>query len=168
MNYTVLELFQYSCLENPVDGGAWWAAVHRVAQSQTRLKRFSSSSSLPGGASGKEPACQCRRLRFDPQVGKEEGMATHSTILAWRIPWTEEPGGLQSIGLQIQTLPKSQTQLKQRSTHSLHRYFSSFNFLSDRYYFLLQAGFRLCYFSVSFSQQVRGIFFLIWQITLFI
>ena len=36
---------QYSCLENPVDGGAWWAAVHGVAQSWTRLKRLSSSSS---------------------------------------------------------------------------------------------------------------------------
>ena len=36
---------QYSCLENPMDGGAWWAAVHGVAGSQTRLKRLSSSSS---------------------------------------------------------------------------------------------------------------------------
>ena len=36
---------QYSCLQNPVDGGAWWAAVHRVAQSRTQLKRLSSSSS---------------------------------------------------------------------------------------------------------------------------
>ena len=59
---------------------------------------------FPGGASGKEPVCQCRRhkrLRFDPWVGKsplEESMATHSSILAWRIPWTEEYGGLQSIG----------------------------------------------------------------------
>ena len=50
-------------------------------------------------------SCQCRRRKsrgFDPQVvgdPLEEGMATHS-ILAWRIPWTEEPGGLQSIGLQ--------------------------------------------------------------------
>ena len=42
----------------------------------------------------------------------EEGMATHSSIVAWRIPWTEEPGGLQSIGLQ------SQTQLKQLNTHA--------------------------------------------------
>ena len=42
----------------------------------------------------------------------EEGMATRSTILAWRIPWTEEPGGLQSTGLQ------RQTQLKQHSTHA--------------------------------------------------
>ena len=44
-----------------------------------------------------------RRLGFDPWVGKiplEEGMATHSSILAWRIPWTEEPGGLQSMGWQ--------------------------------------------------------------------
>ena len=39
---------QYSCLENPRDGGAWWAAVYGVAQSQTRLKRLSSSSSMPG------------------------------------------------------------------------------------------------------------------------
>ena len=43
----------------------------------------------------------------------EEGMATHSSILAWRIPWTEEPGGLQSI-------EKSQTQLKQLSMHAFH------------------------------------------------
>ena len=60
---------------------------------------------FPGGASGKEPACQCRRhetqvqslSREDPL---EEGIATHSSILAWRSPWTEESGGLQSVGLQ--------------------------------------------------------------------
>ena len=49
-------------------------------------------------ASGKEPACQ-----FDPWNNKiplEEAMATHSGSPAWRIPWTEEPGGLQSIGSQ--------------------------------------------------------------------
>ena len=43
---------------------------------------------------------QCRRCGFDPWVGKtplEKEMATHSSILAWRIPWTEEPGGLQSM-----------------------------------------------------------------------
>ena len=56
---------------------------------------------FPGGTSGKEPACQCRRIkrcRFDLWVGKiplEEGMVTHSSILAWRIAWTEETGGLQ-------------------------------------------------------------------------
>ena len=53
-----------------------------------------------GGAGGKEPACQCRRRKrhgFDPL---EEGMATHSSIPAWRNPLEEESGGLQSIGLQ--------------------------------------------------------------------
>ena len=72
--------FQCSCLENPRDGGAWWAAVYGVAQSQTRLKRLSSSSSskhtqrgFPGGASSKEHACQCRRCKrggFNPWVRK--------------------------------------------------------------------------------------------------
>ena len=62
-----------------------------------------------GGTSGKEPGCQCRRHKrcgFDPWVGKiplEEGMATHSSTLAWRIPWTEEADGLQSMRLQSQT-----------------------------------------------------------------
>ena len=52
------------------------------------------------GTSGKEPACQCRTCkRHDQEDPLEEGMATHSSILAWRIPWTEEPGGLQSMGL---------------------------------------------------------------------
>ena len=57
----------------------------------------------------KEPAYQCRRLGFDSlgQEGPlEKEMATHSTILAWEIPWTEDPGGLQSMGPQ-----KSQTWL---------------------------------------------------------
>ena len=61
---------------------------------------------FPGGASGKEPAWQCRRHRrhgFDPWVRKipwRRALATHSSIFAWRIPWTEEPGGIQSIGSQ--------------------------------------------------------------------
>ena len=61
---------------------------------------------FPGGASGKESACQCRkhkRFRFDPWVRKislEYEIATHSSILAWKIPRTEEPGGLQSMGSQ--------------------------------------------------------------------
>ena len=58
---------------------------------------------FPGGASGKEPTCQCMRLkRWVQSLGWEDplvkGMATHSSILAWRIPRTEEPGGLQSTG----------------------------------------------------------------------
>ena len=60
---------------------------------------------LPMWLSGKKSSCQCRRCRFYPWVGKKE-MATRSSILAWEIPWTEEPGGLQSMGSQ-----KSQTQL---------------------------------------------------------
>ena len=63
---------------------------------------------FPGGASGKEPTCQCRRhKRWGVQsLGQKdplEGMATHSSSLTWRIPRTEEPGGLQSIGSQIWT-----------------------------------------------------------------
>ena len=71
---------QYSCLENPMDRGACWAAVYGVTQSRTRLKRLSSNSSsiLPW----------------------EVDMATHSNILAWRIPWTEEPDRVQFTGSQ--------------------------------------------------------------------
>ena len=63
---------QCSCLENPRDGEAWWAAVYGVAQSQTRLKWLS--------------------------LYKE--MGTHSGALAWKIPWMENPGRLQSMGSQ--------------------------------------------------------------------
>ena len=59
---------------------------------------------FPGGASGKEPARQCWR-RYETLVRSlgqedplEEEMATHPSILAWRIIWTEDPGGLQSMG----------------------------------------------------------------------
>ena len=59
---------------------------------------------FPGGAIGKEPACQCKKEMRVQSLGwkdtLEEGMATHSSILAWRIPRTEEPSGLQSMGLQ--------------------------------------------------------------------
>ena len=60
---------------------------------------------FPGGASGKEPACQSRsheRRGSDPwEYPLEEETATHSSILAWRIPWTEKPGGLRSTGSQL-------------------------------------------------------------------
>ena len=69
---------QYSCLENPMDGGAWWAAVHEVAKSRTRLSNFTFT------------------FHFH---ALEKEMATHSSILAWRIPGTGEPGGLPSMGL---------------------------------------------------------------------
>ena len=64
---------QCSCLENTRDRGVWWAAIYRVAQSRTRLKRLSSSSEIPRWFSGKESACQYRRHKrcgFDPWVRK--------------------------------------------------------------------------------------------------
>ena len=56
---------------------------------------------FPGSSVVKESACQCRRCRYNPWVGKipwRREMATHSSIVAWEIPWTEEPGRLQSMG----------------------------------------------------------------------
>ena len=60
---------------------------------------------FPGSTSGKEPICQCRKhetwiqsLNWEDAL--EKGMATHSSIFAWRIPWAEKPGGLQSVELQ--------------------------------------------------------------------
>ena len=68
---------QYSCLENPMDRGAWWAAVYGVAKSRTRLRDFTST------------------FHFH---ALEKEMATHSSVLAWRILGTGEPGGLPSMG----------------------------------------------------------------------
>ena len=66
-----------SCLANPMDGGAWWAAVHGVAQSRTQLSDFT--------------------FTFHFHTLEKE-MATHASVLAWKIPWVEEPGRLQSMG----------------------------------------------------------------------
>ena len=68
---------QYSCLANPLDGGAWQAAVHAVATSWARLNDFTFT------------------FHFH---ALEKEMATHSSVLAWRIPETGEPGGLSSMG----------------------------------------------------------------------
>ena len=68
---------QYSCLENPMDGGALWAAVRGVARSRIRLSDFTFT------------------FHFH---ALEKEMATHSSVLAWRIPGTEEPDGLPSMG----------------------------------------------------------------------
>ena len=67
---------QYSCLENPMDGGAWWAAVYWVAKSRTGLSDFTFT------------------FHFH---ALEKEMATHSSVLAWRIPGMGEPGGLLSM-----------------------------------------------------------------------
>ena len=76
---------QYSCLENAMDGEVWWAAVHGVAKSLTRLSDFPFT------------------FHFH---ALEKEMATHSSALAWRIPGTEEPSGLPSMGSQSRTLLK--------------------------------------------------------------
>ena len=68
---------QYSCLECPMDGGPWWAAVHGVAKSRTRLSDFP--------------------FIFHFHALEKE-MATHSSVLAWRIPGMGESGGLPSMG----------------------------------------------------------------------
>ena len=68
---------QCSCLENPMDGGAWWAAVHGVAKSRTQLSDFPFT------------------FHFH---ALEKEMATHASVLAWRIPGLGEPGGLLSTG----------------------------------------------------------------------
>ena len=70
---------KYSCLENPMDGGAWWAAVHGVAEGQTRLSDFTFT------------------FHFH---ALEKEMAAHSGILSWRIPGKAEPGRLPSMGSQ--------------------------------------------------------------------
>ena len=76
LSWTKLPL-QCSCLENPMDGGPWQAAVRGVATSQTRLSNFTFT------------------FHFHAM---EKEMATHSSVLAWRIPGTAEPGGLPSMG----------------------------------------------------------------------
>ena len=68
---------QYSCLENPMDRGAWYAVVHGVTKSQTRLSDFTFT------------------FHFH---ALEKEMATHSSVLAWRIPGMGEPGGLPPMG----------------------------------------------------------------------
>ena len=77
---------------------------------------------FPGGISGKETACQCRR--HETQVWSlgqenplEKEMATHSSTLAWRIPWAEEPGGLQCMGSQRFRHDSSDLACTQTRTH---------------------------------------------------
>ena len=73
---------------------------------------------FPGGSDSRKSAYNAGDLGLIPGEGRslEKEMATHSSILVWRIPWTEEPGGLHSIALQ-----KSRTQLKQLSMHTQMR-----------------------------------------------
>ena len=85
------------------DGMFRWGIYTNSVGNKEQMK---DTGGFPGSASGKEPACPCRRYKrhgLDPWVGKiplVEEMATHSSVLAWRIPWTEETGGLKFMGLQ--------------------------------------------------------------------
>ena len=98
---------QYSCLENPVDGGAWKAAVHGVADSRTQLSDFA----------------------FTFHFHELKEMATHSSVPAWRIPGTGEPGGLPSMGSQSRTrLKRLSSSSKQDSRMKVGFYFKSPSF----------------------------------------
>ena len=90
-----LDPLQYSCLENPMDGGAWWAAVHGVARSQTRLSDFTFT------------------FHFH---ALEKEMATHASVLAWRTPGTREPGGAAVYGV-----AQSRTRLTRLNSSSSSR-----------------------------------------------
>ena len=79
------------------------ASLVRMMTNMPRTKKLPLlSMGLPWWFNGKESACNAGDLGLMPGLGRslEKGMATHSSILAWRIPWTAEPGGLQSMGSQ--------------------------------------------------------------------
>ena len=87
---------QYSCLETPMDGGAWWAAVHGVAKSRTRLSDFP--------------------FTFQFHALKKE-MAAHSSTLAWRIPGTEEPDSCRLWGRTESDMTEVIQQQQQQHNH---------------------------------------------------
>ena len=120
---------QYSCLENPMDGGAWWAAVHGVTKSWTRLSDFTFTFHFPA---------------------LEKGMATHSSVLAWRIPGMGEPGGLPSmgshrVGHDWSDVAAAVVVLK------LLEFQSNFKF-----YFEISATTRICKYLISIGDKVTG------------
>ena len=86
---------QYSCLENPMDRGAWKAAVHGIAEGRTRLNDFT--------------------FTFHSRALEKE-MATHSSVLAWRIPGTGEPGGLWGLWGHTELDTTEVTQQQQQQT----------------------------------------------------
>ena len=102
---------QYSCLENPMDRGAWWAAVHGVVKSWTRLSDFTFT------------------FQF---CALEKEMATHSSVLAWRIPGMGEPGRLPSMGSHRvghdgSDLAAAEAALKHKSYIELYVLYSVYN-----------------------------------------
>ena len=94
-----------------MDGGARWAAVHGVAESWTQLSDFTFTFHFPAF---------------------EKEMATHSSVLAWRIPGTEEPGGLASIGLHLLNASSLLTVLSISSSVNSQKRDNKLNFASLR------------------------------------
>ena len=97
---------QYSCLENSMDGGAWWATVHWVAKSWTQLSNFTFTFKhcvngfiLLWKLFSMMKMRICRNWNAEGMRNwREKEMASHYRILVWRIPGTEDPGGLPSLG----------------------------------------------------------------------
>ena len=112
---------QCSCLENPRDGGAWRAAIYGVAQSRTWLKRLSSSSSK----------------------SLEKEMATHSSVLAWRIPGTGEPGGLPSVGSHRVKHDWSDLAAAAASLENIHQLVYIQNWRNRKQFFLVMRTLRI-------------------------
>ena len=116
---------QYSCLENLMDGGAWKAAVHGVVEGRTRLSDFThfiislNWEGFPGCSVVKKlpvkNETQVWPLGWEDPLEKE--MVTHSSILAWEIPWMEEPGGLYIV----HGVAKSWTWCSNWTTHNINR-----------------------------------------------
>ena len=87
-------LLQYSCLGNPMDRGAWWAPMNGVSKSWTQMSKYHILE---------KRQCMLENWFINHRRPKkfdlfDKAMATHSSTLAWKIPWTEGPGGLQSMG----------------------------------------------------------------------
>ena len=120
---------QYSCLENPMDGGAWWATVRGVANAGSYVSStpsFLRNRIFRSGCISLLSHLRCKSIPFSPNPLQhllcrlfddghsdqcevichcsfdlhflEKAMAPHSSTLAWKIPWAEEPGRLQSMG----------------------------------------------------------------------
>ena len=102
---------QYSHLENPMNGGAWWSTVCGVAKSQTQLSDFIFFLSFLPLSNSAMPLSIFKVISIflftvvhkkwkTYELCQKTAVSTHSSPLAWKIPWTEEPGRLQSMGLQ--------------------------------------------------------------------
>ena len=138
---------QYSCLENPTDGGAWWAAVHGVVKSRTRLSDFSFT------------------FHFH---ALEKEMATHSSVLAWRIPGTGSLVGCRLWGRTESDRLKWLSSSSMRNTQiSLNTVFP-FGALSwiDRYFFfkkIINILLSMVLHSIFFSTLTYFTILFLWQ-----